>query len=181
MIPRYISIDIETTGLEPERDHILEFAAVAWTSNDYPVESLLSFVRLVDPGRISGSAYALDMNARLIKRLAAGEGSPLANTLNGFTNWLVDMGVTDKNPVHIIGKNFAAFDWLFLKQSRQWPARLIHRRFLDANAFAATSEGVPSMGDVHLNGVVIPGEPHEALYDARYALEIVRQALGDKQ
>src|SRR5207302_7933679 len=46
-LPEYAALDLETTGLDPARDRVIEIGAVAFTSDR--VTSTLE--RLVDPGR----------------------------------------------------------------------------------------------------------------------------------
>ena len=46
-MPEYVALDLETTGLDPARDRVIEVGAVAFT----PELTGLSMERLVDPGR----------------------------------------------------------------------------------------------------------------------------------
>ena len=46
-VPEYVALDLETTGLDPARDRVIEVGAVAFT----PELTGLSMERLVDPGR----------------------------------------------------------------------------------------------------------------------------------
>jgi DNA polymerase III epsilon subunit-like protein len=46
-LPEYAALDLETTGLDPARDRVIEIGAVAFTSEQ--VTSTLE--QLVDPGR----------------------------------------------------------------------------------------------------------------------------------
>jgi ATP-dependent DNA helicase DinG len=46
-VPEYVALDLETTGLDPEHDRVIEVGAVAFT----PDRVLDSLERLVDPGR----------------------------------------------------------------------------------------------------------------------------------
>jgi predicted DnaQ family exonuclease/DinG family helicase len=47
-MPEYAALDLETTGLDPERDRVIEVGAVAFDSNGLTLETL---EQLVDPGR----------------------------------------------------------------------------------------------------------------------------------
>ena len=47
MVPEYAALDLETTGLDPARDRVIEVGAVAFT----PDHVLGTMERLVDPGR----------------------------------------------------------------------------------------------------------------------------------
>src|SRR5437762_10064830 len=46
-LPEYAALDLETTGLDPARDRVIEIGAVAFT----PDEVTSTLERLVDPGR----------------------------------------------------------------------------------------------------------------------------------
>jgi len=46
-VPEYVSIDLETTGLDSARDRVIEVGAVAFT----PDHTLATLERLVDPQR----------------------------------------------------------------------------------------------------------------------------------
>src|SRR5690349_12095405 len=67
---KYVSIDLETTGLDPENCVILELAAIIEdTKTQLPREQCPIFHRYVDHGnRLAGEPYALVMNAALMKK-----------------------------------------------------------------------------------------------------------------
>jgi DNA polymerase III alpha subunit (gram-positive type) len=44
----YVSLDLETTGLNPETDEIIEIGAVKFAGN----ETIATFSSLVNPGRV---------------------------------------------------------------------------------------------------------------------------------
>ena len=46
-MPEYAALDLETTGLDPARDRVIEVGAVAFT----PDHVTTTLERLVDPGR----------------------------------------------------------------------------------------------------------------------------------
>ena len=53
-MPEYVSLDLETTGLDPERDRVIEVGAVAFT----PDRTIATLERLVDPQRSLPEAIA---------------------------------------------------------------------------------------------------------------------------
>lgn len=65
----YVSIDLETTGLDDEFCQILEIGAVFdnWTK---PVEELPTFHRIVTHETIIGQPYALSMHPHLLRLIA---------------------------------------------------------------------------------------------------------------
>jgi hypothetical protein len=62
----YVSIDIETTGLDPMTCQTLEVGAVIddWTS---PIDELPVFRRVLSYQEVSGSPFAMALNANLLK------------------------------------------------------------------------------------------------------------------
>ena len=53
-MPEYVSLDLETTGLDPDRDRVIEVGAVAFT----PDRTIATLERLVDPQRSLPEAVA---------------------------------------------------------------------------------------------------------------------------
>lgn len=119
----YVSIDLETTGLDPNECQILEFGAVIddWHT---PVENLPQFHCYVLPRHtirgqayLIGTPYALTLNAETLKKLASNnieaETCHEENLGPQFADWLIQHKV---DPLHIMaaGKNFASFDLQFL-------------------------------------------------------------------
>ena len=67
---KYISIDIETTGLDPENCQILSIGAVIEdTLNQLPFEELPTFHGVIKRENVSGSLFALNMNRDLIETI----------------------------------------------------------------------------------------------------------------
>jgi len=67
---KYCSIDIETTGLDPEECQILSIGAVIDDTDDIkPVEELPAFHAAVKRKNITGSTYAINMNRDLIQTI----------------------------------------------------------------------------------------------------------------
>lgn len=178
--PFYVAVDIETTGLDPEKHQVLEFAAVAWT-HDGPITELPHVSVLVKPeGDIVGDPYALKMNARLLERIANGEGYHISDVLVEFETWLRSLGISEDFKTCCVGNQFGSFDLQFLKQWRAWPEELISHRIFDVSTIAATRQGMESAHRV-LGVYPMPGEAHEALYDARQAMEHCRTFLQKKE
>ena len=130
---KYVSIDIETTGLDPETCQIIQIGAVIEdTLIEKPVDELPRFQCLVEHSQISGSPFALRMNAEILAKLGELERAdrndrseirkrhnilPPSLVAKSFKMWLAANGFesTDDSPISITaaGKNFATFDKLF--------------------------------------------------------------------
>ena len=69
---RLVSIDLETTGLDPRCCDIIEFGAVAFDSDkpDIPVEELPTFHAYIVRAVYQGEPFALGMHAAIFKRIA---------------------------------------------------------------------------------------------------------------
>ena len=149
----YISIDIETTGLDRENDLVLEIAAIIEnTNNPLPFNEIPKFHAIIRHDRYSGSAYAINMNQRIFKILAEepkyGQERmdyQIKHNIVSFNNVVLDFyywcmkNLTNKPqdnnvPVKsvVAGKNFTDFDKPFLNRLPEWNKYFaFHRRVLD--------------------------------------------------
>lgn len=190
----YVSIDIETTGLDPDYCQVLEIGAVFETW-DRPVEQLESFQVLVKHDRIVGSPYALAMNVDILRELGNGRGVSPGDAISSFYAWLFKVGackdgmylggpVCEQTPLTFAGKNFGKFDYQFLKQMPGWD-KINHRvshRFIDPAGLYWQE------GDVELPGTAAclkragldADVKHRAVADAQDVIRLVRFAKGVK-
>jgi len=156
---KYVSLDIETTGLDIEADQILEFGAIIEDTEDQlPFYEIPKFRRIIKWNRIYGHPFALNMNANLLKTLA---GIPLPHNKLDYDeylkkheiisidrlahqvrDWLQDNYLTKKERkkignfqklyINAAGKNIASFDALFLNRVPNWCRYIQFRnRFID--------------------------------------------------
>ena len=148
---KIVSIDLETTGLHPEKgDQILQFGAV-FIDDASPEYKCHKFERIIVHERITGSPTALAMNARYIAKIRdaweqrdkyptdilneviyPGIMCSMEHLAHQFATWLddVDAWVTPyaESPkykkINVIGKNYTTFDRRFLNEVPDW-VRLI--------------------------------------------------------
>lgn len=123
---RVISVDLETTGLDPETCQIIEIGmAVDELSTDKirPLAHIPTFQTYVLRGRYEGSAYALNMNAKLLWRIATKEPGyqylwpgEAARAMAEFLKPHLD----DRGQAVVVGKNFASFDLAFLRADKSF-------------------------------------------------------------
>ena len=122
---KYISLDLETTGLKVEKDQILEIGIVAVDHNISPTK-WKTFHAIIDHERIEGDVYALTLNNRILKILV--NNRTFKNNdyiilkpeelLPAFLNFLNESGYKMKDEhytISIAGKNPGGFDLPMLK------------------------------------------------------------------
>jgi hypothetical protein len=135
---KYVSIDIETTGLDSDSCDIIEFAAIIDDlKSQKPIDKLSFFHAYILPpigsGQYKGQPYALSMHSKIFKRIATLEKPymylqtfELAET---FSNWLSNQDVTGR--ITVAGKNYGMFDDRFLRDN-DWKEYVgMHHRVLD--------------------------------------------------
>jgi oligoribonuclease (3'-5' exoribonuclease) len=174
----YLSIDIETTGLNPDTCQVLEIAAVL-DVRKLSVMKCPYFRSYVVHDTIVGEPYALAMNQKLLYEIADGEGINPACVIGMFDNWLDEHGIRANNKATMLGKNVGSFDLQFLKRLPDWPGRLFNHRCCDIGSLYSTENGMVSQTELEERlGVDMPGEAHTALHDTRVALACARTKWG---
>jgi DNA polymerase III epsilon subunit-like protein len=84
---KYISIDIETTGLDPETCQILSIGAVIEdTNNLLPFNDLPKFYGIIKQENLAGSVFALNLNKDLIETLNSYMNSATQDEKNDIVN-----------------------------------------------------------------------------------------------
>ncbi len=69
---KYISIDVETSGLDPESNQILSIGAIIEDSeNPLPLEKCPKFHAAIDHEEITGSLFAINLNRELIETIVS--------------------------------------------------------------------------------------------------------------
>jgi DNA polymerase III epsilon subunit-like protein len=198
---KYVSIDIETTGLDPDKCDVLEVAAVVddltcHNRQSCGVHELPSFRYVFMRDSYRGDPYALSMHPKLFAEIAARragyESVRDQHTTwynkpccfgDCFHGWLHTQRV-DPMAFNVIGKNFANFDARFLRRIDCSPRFKWNYRIMDvASMFAlSTDEYLPSTGECCERAGIYPadeidGNKHDALFDARVVVALVRKAL----
>lgn len=160
---KYVYLDIETTGLNPERNDIVE---IAWAVDDYLVRSIRPPHRL-----FNAAPEALEINKYHERFLSD-------KTTWASTEDIADL-YTDLTDATIVGAN-PTFDVSFLRRlfggDTPW-----HHRLLDVEAYAhgvfrrhGRLWGLRQIRDELVSaGFTIPAPDHTAARD----VEVVRQVL----
>jgi len=200
---KYVSIDIETTGLDSENCDMVEFAAVVDDlNNQQPIEKLPKFQRYIYRHLYQGEPYALSMHKDLFLKLAKwqqGKERDMQvctpnNLMEEFYLFLKDCYVQHLNPkfemgnpikVLAAGKNFATFDIRFIEKLPNQDPYLVefnHRVVDPAMLYLnpATDTGPPSMYEC-MKRAGIPGDvAHTALEDALMVVSLLRKKFSGK-
>lgn len=153
---KYIVIDIETTGTDPNKNQILELGAIFEDTNTkLPIEEIPKFKCIIEHQNYIGSAYAINMNQRIFKiisdyksiknHIEQANFRTLHNILTPhfavmkFAEWVQsvyfqnnDNNLKFTDNINIAGKNYGVFDKLFLDNLEYWKQTInCERRFID--------------------------------------------------
>ena len=171
---RLLSIDIETTGLNPNTCQTIEIAAVSFDPLSKDHEDLHTFETLVKHDSYQGESYAIAMNHKIFGELASGKGQPAWEAVNNLWCWIQD--VHKEFPLTIVGKNFAAFDLQFLKRLSGWSAIPVSHRFLDVGSLyfdPRIHDRVPGTDECCEIAGINSKTNHRALWDALLVADLV--------
>lgn len=183
----FLSVDLETTGLNHKECQILEIAAVlADTCNlDSPVESFPVFHRKIFWKQIRGEPYALWINRELIKAIPPEKTDEYIFVHEIWTelaNWLEKKGFSDKNKLTLAGKNFGMFDSKFLNEVPIWNWSWFRHRILDPGMLyfnPMRDATVPDSKECIKRAKINWDESklHTAVDDARLVVELLRHGF----
>mgnify|MGYP001208925447 CR=1 FL=1 len=187
---KYVSIDIETTGLNPKTCQVLQIGAIIEdTSNPLPFDKIPKFNWLIKHEQVHGEPYALNMNKHLIDALEtkskADEVCYPREVASFLAIWMQENGVDRRavadyrlSPV-FAGKNVGMFDIRFLERLPHWKewftpsSRLLDPAILYTDW--ATDERPPSLLECKKRAG-IPGEvAHDAIADAWDVILLLRK------
>lgn len=187
----YVSIDIETLGLDPDNCDIIEFGAVIDDLKS-PIEALPSFHCYISKEKYKGEAYAMSMHPTILKRIGVRELGyrhlPPEYLDESFSDWLIQQGFSfthkycDKTgdrlqltEITVAGKNFSGFDLRFLRRLPNWGRTVRCRhRVIDPSMLyfdPMTMEVPPSLDDCLKMAGIQKDVSHTSVEDA---LDVIR-------
>jgi oligoribonuclease len=189
---KFVSIDIETTGLNPDTDDILEVGAVIGDfKSSVPVKDCPTFHCYILKGSYKGNPYALSMHPTILRRIATVE-KPYRyitpeNFNSHFERFLVDndIGYSDRSQTKVsftpAGKNFAAFDLQFLNRHFKFSDYFsVAHRVLDPAILYFDVENdtmLPNTSEC-MKRAGIEGEvAHTAVEDAQVVVDLLKRKL----
>lgn len=187
----FLSIDLETTGLDPVNNQIIEFGAVLEdTNNKLPIAELPKFQVYIDNGDlISGHPFALQMNHVILKRIATKEEGYtyikprlLGPAFQEFLKAHLDLPESSDpfKTIHInvAGKNFGSFDLQFLNNCELFNDFVkIRQRIIDPGVLCVdweNDESLPALGKCKSRYGLSDVVTHNAVDDAIDVIEVLR-------
>lgn len=180
----FLSVDLETTGLHPDRAQTLEIGAV-YDDGSKPVEQLPTFRKLLQYDVYVGDAFALAMNHKILKEIADGgpDVIPGQDLAEHFAQWLNNLGIKLDQKIVAAGKNFAGFDRGFLRKLPGFdvPGGInFHHRCLDPMMLywePDSDEVPPSTEECCKRAGIVPEAQHTAIGDARDVARLIRRGV----
>lgn len=192
MQPKYISIDIETTGLNSDKCQIIQFGAVI---DDFitPIENLpkLNLYVLSYNNSYYWELYAYEMNFEIFQEIKKMHktGSEKPYVINNdlkytFYEWLIENNYNQK--ILIAGKNFAGFDKHFLDKLNFFDCDYndkfkFSRRYLDVGSMYYNPKidcDIPDLTECAKRAGFKINNLHQAIDDAITVVKCIRSKYG---
>jgi oligoribonuclease (3'-5' exoribonuclease) len=180
---KYVSIDLETTGLDAEHCQIIEFGAV-YDDLSLPFDASQVFHRFVRHPVYTGEPYALAMNQKILYTLAENQHPDIhdfKDLAGGFMSWLLERGFDLRSPIVVAGKNFSGFDKPFLRHAPHFEEFIrLHHRGLDPGTMyfdPTCDEVVPGTQECLRRAGLDDTVAHTAVEDAMDVCRLIRWKL----
>lgn len=178
----YLSIDLETTGLDPEYCQILEIGAV-WETWDKPISQLPCYRGLIKHQKYVGDAYALWLNHKLLKEIDDIKSEPRHDIVYNLVIWLKDQcGWDGKSSITPAGKNFDSFDRQFLNRIPFFDTtiKLSHRSIDPAILYwdPRNDDKLPDTKECYKRVCLNEEVAHNAVDDAKGVIRLIREYYG---
>jgi len=168
---KFVSIDIETTGLDEHVCQILEVGAViADFENVYDSNRWKFYTPL-----IIGEPYAINLNQRLIAAmLTCTDYIDINKFPRILSNWVGSVNV-------FAGKNLGTFDLRFLRKIKGWDQVKFHQRVLDPTMYYLHHDDIepPNLKTCMQRAGLPMLEHHDAVSDALMVVQLLQKAYRD--
>lgn len=169
----YLALDVETTGVDIARVHVLQLSAVY--DNGKPIKELSTFnVVIAWPKITYGEEYAMNLNKHLLERASKKDNVvSIGQAKNLFERFLWEVQKDGK--ITVAGKNAAGFDLPILTNSvNGFFFRRFLRRVLDPGSmYTEEFDHIPTQGEIN---ELIGRKPvsHDALDDCFDVVHAIR-------
>jgi len=152
----YLSLDLETTDIEPENGKIIEIAAIAFYVKDGKVHEVGRFDEVIGYEFLNGSPYALNMAAEsgllkdiIKKHPRIDNRATQSATTSSWHRFLRDQHDTAGGKLHPVGKNVSGFDIPWLKEHNFKTSEYLSHRCVDiGNLFFDPDIGPASLDTI---------------------------------
>lgn len=200
---RYLSIDIETTGLTPENCDILQFAAVIDDlKHPKPLDELPKFEAIIlKRDGYQGHPYALSMHSNIFKKIDMAikknfEICPITGVRfleicelpQALEVFLLSNGFEQSHGriyVNVAGKNIGQFDLPFLNAKiKDWGSIKFLSRVIDPAILYFDIQkdiSLPDMKSCLERAGLAEEVPHTALEDALIVVKLLRKKLLEEK
>lgn len=189
---KFVSIDIETTGLDLGVD-ILEVAMVVHTDLTTPILRLPSLVVRIEPRPVIGDLFAFNMNKQLISEII-GKVNPFPSDVDfyqveGYANAygpiveFLRKHFSQLKKIVPAGKNVMGFDMPLLNEKFNGIKNLFSHRGLDPGPLYYSpleDEVPPSLSECKVRTGYPDSVTHRALDDARDVVFVLRKYWRDR-
>jgi DNA polymerase III epsilon subunit-like protein len=185
---KYLSIDLETSGLDWTYCQVLQVGAV-YDDLEYPFDEgrmrATAFDAIVTHDKIVGQPYALHMNAHLLDEIANREKGRSTyrfvrpedvNLCLGA--WAEHQTGMRGGPFSVAGKNFAGFDRRFLELLPGWGTQFRTRsRVIDPGPlyYRPGDKELPGLATCLERAGLDPTVTHDAVDDAVQVVKLIRK------
>lgn len=188
-----VSIDIETTGLDPDFCQILEIGAVIDFDSKTPIEDLPKFQSYIIYGEVKGEYYALNMNSKILEEISNLSEEQQSeydefNIIDTFAGFLQKNLPKNTKKYTVAGKNYTNFDRRFLEKISGFSSiiqpMLSHRTLDPGNLFWIPEEDgfiLPDTKKCLKRAGLKPSNLHRALDDATDVIRLIRSKIHTMQ
>ncbi len=173
----YLSIDVETTGLDRQKVHVLQLAAVYDNGKD--MNDLPTFDRVIKwPVITHAEEYAMNLNKKLLQRAFKKQNIvSISQARKEFIEWLDRIQPNGKFTA--AGKNIQSFDLPIMENPvNQFSLRRFLVRALDPGSmYTDDFNHIPTLDEIN----VLTGRQavsHDALDDAWDVVHAIRYKWG---
>jgi oligoribonuclease (3'-5' exoribonuclease) len=173
-----LACDLETTGLDPEINQIIECALVLYDTHTKKRESA-SWI--VAHESYTGDAFCLSLNYRIFNELKDIQSSKEMIIPSCYLSEYIDsfmMLNKIKMPITIAGKNVGTFDLPFLKKIKYFNEKWFHHRILDVGSLyfnPLIDNELPSLSECKKRAGLSEKVTHKALDDANDVIDLIEK------
>jgi len=179
----YCSIDIETTGLDFDKNQVLEIGCVIDNTDRTkrkPIDKLDSKRIVIYHDELVGDPFAIDLNSKLIHDIV---NSDIAVHKNRAGLELIQfLSCYFSKEVVVAGKNVSSFDIPFIKNLPDGNDIRFHRRSLDPTIFFIRPDDVvpPNLSECLRRIGESPSDLHTAVGDAIDVCKLIRHGFDNQ-